>query len=483
MRFFRYLLLLTLVSLGAYLTYTIHISHPYPYHHDEWQHIALARQIVEEDYSRQFNPYLGIELEHADLEIGFHILLAEFMLLTGADLIMVYQYIAALTFMLTALLLYLIVERLSGKWAVAIYSVIFYASLRSNINILGKDYFVPLTLGLPLMLLSLNLFLSGLQERRTHQIYAAAAVSAGLFLIHPPSLMILAFPVAFELFLHFKDAKMAFTKRHLISSMVLAAFFVLYMWRGSFESTMLYLRDLLYFERGWGQVEVTYSIPLLYGLVATLLAVVGFIGSNRSGLRSFSALAFIALAVTAFFNIFNFTFLIPYSRAVHYALLGMVPLSAAGLHGVLERFRLRSEKHDIALKATVLLVVFYLTFTSTYALDQKYKKYSFDVVDDHSLAALLHSESLGDNLKLITPYFSTSAVYPVTGHQSISLIPALMGGGMMDDNYEFYSYDCDRMWDSVQRSNATHIISQNRIECSWLEMSFSNEKSLLYRIR
>src|SRR3989344_9026800 len=90
--FMKYALLICLVLFAAFSAYSRHSGNRFPYHHDEWQHLGISVQAMVEGYNRQYNPFIGKETWHADLEPGFHLYLASLFQMTGHSPILSYQY-------------------------------------------------------------------------------------------------------------------------------------------------------------------------------------------------------------------------------------------------------------------------------------------------------------------------------------------------------------------------------------------------------
>ena len=263
---------------------------------------------------------------------------------------------------------------------------------------------------------------------------------------------------------------------------------VLLVWKGSIEGTKNYVLDLIYFEPGWGKLEITYFIPLLFGLVNTLFAVLGFVKGYKTEFRFFTTFSFISLSITAFFNLFGFTLFVPYSRAVHYTMLALIPLTATGFYAFLKYLNnFLNLKQKINLKSifSLIMTLFFMLIilSSKYDLDLKYKYYQNLVMTESDYETLLWiKENLGENNVFITPYFMTSAVYPITNNQVISIIPAQLEGGLREDNLNFYNYDCEKQKGIISESGAHYILSHNKLDCDFLEEIYPTQVRI-YKIK
>ena len=442
----HYLLLIILLVFAFFKTfYSIHSDYRFPYHQDEWQHLGISIQAMEEGYNKEFNPFLGVEGWHADLESGFHLFLSNLFILTGANPILNYQYLAAIFSVITGFIVFLCTYRLTDKFYAGILSLIIFISLKSNINILGKDYFVPLTMALPFIFLFILYFLTSLKEKNYKKIIFSITILAVLLLIHPPSSVILIFPVFIELLFNLDFIKQGYKKLKLgvLLIPILVGIFFLLLWKGEWQATLGYLSDLLVFEQGWGKEEVTYFLPSLYGWVVTLFAIYGFTIANKMKLKFFLIFAFFSLGMTAFFNVFGFSVLVPYSRVIHYAMLALIPLSAFGILSVLYLVNKQFERNEVV-HLLVSFILLAIVLNSQYKLDLEYKKYGQSPIDENDYRALIWlKQNFGSDNTLITPYLMTSAVYPISGNKVISLIPSQMGGGLIEKNLDFYKAGCN----------------------------------------
>src|SRR3989344_95965 len=197
---YHYLILGLLLAFAFFSTYSeTHLEYPFPYHHDEWQHLGISMQAMEEGYNKVYNPFLGAPGWHADLESGFHLFLANIFLMTGLNPVLSYQYLAAIFAVITGFVIFLCVYRLTGKFYAGILALIVFISLKSNVNILGKSYFVPMTMAMPFIFLFILFFLTSLKEKSHKKFLFSFVLLFLIFLIHPPSAIILGIPVLVEI--------------------------------------------------------------------------------------------------------------------------------------------------------------------------------------------------------------------------------------------------------------------------------------------
>ncbi len=486
----QYLILFFLIVVVFLKTYSVHFNYPFPYHHDEWQHLALSIQAIEEGYNKQYNPYIEQTNYHADFESGFHFFLASFFLMTGLNKILFFQYFAAIFSVFSLLAIFLCTFKLSKKAELGFFSALIFIFLPTNVNILGKDYFVPLTMAIPFIFLFILYYLEAFKENNIKKFFLSLILLFALFVIHPPSFVILIFPAFIELLFNINFLK-GLTRKNKIIIFILTFFLfiiaLLLIWQGKIIDTLRYLKGIILFEKGWGRLEITYFIPMLYGLVNTIFAIIGVIVGRKSNFRFFISMAFFSLAITAIFNNFGFTLFVPYSRAVHYSMLAMIPLTALGLTSLLNYLIKKLDKQNsfslrLTLSLFFTLLFLILLIFHNYPLDSKYRNYSYYVVDEEDYKALIWmKKTIGEDNLIVTPYFMTSAVYPVSGNKVISLIPAIMEGGLIEDNLNFYSYNCDKKKEILESIGAKYILSKMSLDCDFLEEIYS-EGDFIYLI-
>jgi len=495
-KYFNYFILVLLLVFLTYKTYSRHIDSPFPYHHDEWQHLALSEQIVEEGYNKQYNPYLGIPNSFTDLESGFHLFLSSFILITNLDPILNYQYLASIFAVISGFIIFLCCYRLSKDFFVGILSLIVFISLPTNVNVLGKDFFVPFVMALPFMYMFILLYLDSLKNDKLRKFYLSVLLLFLIFIIHPPSAMILVLPVIIELFNNKKFIKKhkLFSRKKIVFLLILGLIFsILLLWTDSseftlydsIEATIFYFFELLFFEPGWGKLEITYFVPYLYGLINTLFAIYGFfiVFRKKHNLSFFGVFAFISLAIIAFFNIFGFSFIIPYPRAIHYAMFAMIPLTALGLKQLLEKIKdlLNIKNKELYYFVTLFIFLLLLSF-SKYDLNEKYRSYNSPVLTEKEYDALLwFEENHGQNNIVIAPYLMTSAIYPVSKNKIVGLIPAILETNNLDFR-EFYTSDCDEQKSFIENTNAEYLISRYTNDCDIYKLIYSDE-IFIYQIK
>ena len=146
---YKHLLLGLLLVLVGLITFYPHYTYTYPLHVDEWQHLAQARSVYTTGELSKVNPYFVEGDTYESYEHGFQVFLAMVLYNIGFDPVLAYKFLPALFMLLGAISLFVLVSYLFKNYWIALLSVVFYLSLKSNVNIYGPWFFVPLTFALP----------------------------------------------------------------------------------------------------------------------------------------------------------------------------------------------------------------------------------------------------------------------------------------------------------------------------------------------
>ncbi len=189
----KYLLLIILL-LAAYIAYIPHKGYDYPVHRDEWDRLTMAKALVKEGHTTYPDPFHGEGKAPPSLETGFMAWLAGIKLVSGLPWLTIFKYFPLILSVFLALSAYIFARRLGYGLEAA-----FLASLLpTTLNLLGPGFLVPVSLGLPFILLSLFLAYNFKNQVRTvpllliliflaytHPPTAVAAfIALGVYLLH-----------------------------------------------------------------------------------------------------------------------------------------------------------------------------------------------------------------------------------------------------------------------------------------------------------
>jgi hypothetical protein len=162
----RLLALGVIMGFAFYTSLIPRLDYSYPLHTDEWTHFAEARTIATEGTIPFFDPVTGED--RADpiteesrssphFEVGYHLFLAEFQLLTGLPWLEIFRYIPSAVFALAALGAYIF----GNRRGFGLEAALFASLVPTTVRFLGPAFAVPVALGLffvPLVLFLVSEF-------------------------------------------------------------------------------------------------------------------------------------------------------------------------------------------------------------------------------------------------------------------------------------------------------------------------------------
>ncbi len=332
------LLALGLIMGFAFYTSLIpRLDYSYPLHTDEWTHFVEARTIVTEGRIPFFDPVTGED--RADpvteetrssphFEVGYHLFLAEFQLLTGLPWLDIFRYLPSAVFALAALSAYIF----GNRRGFGLEAALFASLVPTTVRFLGPAFAVPVALGL--FFVPLVLFLVSNYWVSKGLPLVLLLLLSFLFIAHVPTAVFASLIIA--VYGVFQTLRRALTRRpmrrralaHLatvlavvaLSSLPLLAYNNWLVGEAAAESLP---QDLLVAPGG--------IIPRL-GYIPYPLFVLGLVLLARSGIRTDRALLVTTVIVAAYaflhyqFGVGNAAL---YSRSILY--LSLLLLLIAGL--------------------------------------------------------------------------------------------------------------------------------------------------------
>ncbi len=470
--------ILVLALLGVFLLiYSPHFSYHYPLHVDEYQHLARAKAWLE-GKSLGAHPYLPEEPKVGNFEPGFTIFLAIIFYIFKQNTIFVYQFLPAIFAVISAFILFHLMHLLTKKFSVSIFTLLFFASMRSNTNIGGLWFFTPFTLAIPFIFLFLFLMAKHLQDGKKLFFILGLITLSILALIHPLSAVFVAI-IIFIFFLISKEWKSAF---FLILFMLALFGISLLLFKQTTTANLLaMLQDWLILEKGWGYLEISYTLPQIYGLVPFSLAVLGLYPAIKEKPLRFWVVWFVLTSGFIFlFQNFGFSVLFPYQRILYYSLISLAPLSALGLSFLIDRIKhINGKKHKKnILIALLIILVFIAAFWNYY--DSTPETGLYHVLEDQDYKALQYLAQF-PQATIIVPLPQSSAVSIITSHKLIGLTKGNLLGGNQEKVQKFYQGSCKEKKEILNQYNITYVLSREKINCSYLEEIYNNQE-YIYRV-
>ncbi len=474
-------LLLIALVLTFLLVYSPHFSNQFPIHIDEWHHITESIKLKN-----------GIQKGLSSTELGFHFILS--IISYFADIVLIYKFLPALFALLSCLILFFIIKNktsnLENSFMIAIFSIIFFASIKSNVNLTGLWFFTPLTFSIPFIYLYMYFFSEGIIKQNNKFILVSLVIMIFLIPIHSISVLF-AIPILliFSLF-HLNYIK----KQPFFLIFLLIPVVGLILYSRVMDLTILNsVKDLLFrlqFKSDWSVLEIKNSFLEVYSLVGYLLAIIGFvyITSSKEKFQKYSIYVIwpiIILIYILIFKLTNISFLSPYQRNLYYLTLSLPFLSSLGLYAVLKVIKIQTSKivykdeyfrekiFKIICFLFILLIIF-LTFKSYFYISNDIKLYKVISKDDYE--ALKFLSSLKKSKVIATPEIST-AIFPISNHEPLATIYFY---GNSSVSYKFFNSNCNTKNQIIDNYNISYILSENPIDCNW-DIIYS-KKDIIYRV-
>jgi len=483
-----------MIFLTFSLVYSVHFDYRYPFHVDEWQHIAQAVKIIDIQDVNAGNPYFKNFPQFRDIESGFHIFLAELFLLTGADPVLFYKYLPAIFASISAFMLFLFILKLTENFYISVFGMIFFASLKSNINILGLWFLVPMTFSIPLIYLSFMALINGLEKNRPIFLFIFGIISLSIIIIHPVSLTFMIPIVFFYSLIRYKTVLQNIWNiipLLIASLLIVSALFFNYFWKNSVSDTIDYMYNTFVFKHGWGIVEINYSLSEFYGTTSLILAIIGLILSVKKRLWMPILWSISTLSLLYMFTTFGFSVLAPYQRILYYNSLGFVTLSAMGLYliiilihnalkNIIPNFPYRESFINILL-IVLMTSLLYGIFSNYYKTPDNLGVYK--VINDDAYNAIKQLENYGNNNIILADSWISTAIYPISKNYVVSFTPAHLWGEKLDDVDIFLeNSSCSRTDRIAKKFRVDFILARNEIRCENFENIY-DKKTYIYEVK
>ncbi len=472
---YKYFLVI-LAGIGIFfLVYAPHFSYPYPLHVDEWHHITEALKLGSGEYtSGSFG-----------LEIGFHLFL--YLLSKFFDLISVYKFLPAIWAVFSSLTLFYVVMKKSRNFWISFFAMIFFASIKSNVNILGLWFFTPLTFSIPFIFLYIHFFSEGLARENKKYILISFGIMFFLIFVHSISVFFSAMFLIFTAFYYrsyiFKEWKFFSL---FIFIPVTGALFYKQLFNLNFSELFINIFSALQFKTGWTIFELDNSFFEIYSLIGYFLAFIGFFYLVFSKLKRVSYITYLFWPLMLLLSIFLYrvidvSYFSPYQRNLYYFALSLPLLSAFGMNLIIEKFA--SNKYYISnakfifnrFLSFLLIVLFLLSsFVSYYELPSGLKIYH--LIEDSDLEALDYLSEL-KHTKVMAPKDVSNALYALTGHEPVGALYFYGNGEAVD---LFFSSECDVKEDILEEQEVEYVFSREPIDCGW-ELVFNNRRYVYKR--
>ncbi|MBM3234274.1 hypothetical protein FJZ19_04245 [Candidatus Pacearchaeota archaeon] len=475
------IILLISVSVFVFIiVYSPHFNYHFPFHIDEWHSIAEAIKLGKGEYAFIGHIEKGTTIKVTmGYEVGFHALL--YLLSLFINLVNFYQFFPALWAAVSALTLFFVLYKKTGNFKIAVFSMIFFASLKSNVNLGGVWFFTPLTFSIPFIFLYVYFFTEGIEKQNKKFILASLLIMCFLIFVHVVSVLF-AVPFLFiYALIHYKYLikEWKFFSFFLILP-VLGILFYSYMNNFSIFHSLGTIMDDLVFKKGWGVLELKNSPLEVYSYVGYILAFFGafFIVVYKSGKKYLPYLLWPATLIISIiiFRIFGVSYLSPYQRNIYYFAISLPFLSSFGLNYILNYIKLGKNSAEIILKIIILAAVFLLAFWNYYYIPKNIELYRAIDNNDYSALKFLANMPRG---KVMAPLFLSEAIYPVSGNEPAATL-FFYGNRTISKNF-FDANNCSARNKILTENNISYFVSKARVNCGW-KLIYSS-KDYIYKVK
>jgi len=465
----------------------------YPMHGDEWTHLAQAVYIMDSKSLGFVNPYLQGKPFHRDLESGFHIFIAEHFLMTRVDTVTGYRFLPALFAVISSLFVFLFMRKITNDY-IGLLSMLFFSTLKSNINMMGTWFFIPFTMSFFILFLFMY-FLLDVKSKRNYREFIILIYLILMSIVIYPFIAVLLVGISvmyYGLSLNFSNQKIFWP---LILSIVV--FFFLLLNDLPFLEKFVFLSSWTLGTMG----TVTYNIIPLTGPLNVLFAALGVFYVFKRKINIIVLIMPVLFLINILIHqFFGFTILIGYQRCVYYFMLSIVPLSAVGLYYILKLIRkyLSKIKDIKKYSAVIVLIIVFLVFAFSFRnyyniVEQK------NVADKASinLVPLIFVDEAGyDAIKFVDENYEEGIVvmannllsfgiYPISKNHVVSIQSANLGTGKWRAKkyFEFVNTNCWNKFRILHDFNVTAIITKQTIPCKKSDFIEYNNRTYYQNIK
>lgn len=473
----RQIIILSLIFLALFiLVYSPHINDRFPLHVDEWHHIQEAREIGAN----------GFNLSNLTLEVGFQVFL--YILSFFINLVFSYQFLPAIWAVVSGIVLYLVVWKKTDNIWIAILSVLFFTSIKSNVNLMGLWFFAPMTFAFPFIFAFMYFYSEGL-ERKSKK-YVLISLLFMLFLI-PTHVLSFSFaiPILFIYSLLHRDyikKEWKFFSVFLAIPILTVLFFATFLQIPLSELFSRFVSELS-FKHGWGVFERTNSFLETYSLVGYFFALMGFFVLAFSKRKHLLYLIWPSTVLFSifFFRIFDVSYFSPYQRNMSYFVISLPFLSAVGAYWSFDKIKEAlgggKKRMGKVLNQFIfyLLILFSITslFMGYYSIDSGINVYH--PINEEQFEALTFLGNQQAGVVMVRPMQGV-AVYPISGHQPFTTT-FFYNTYNKDLTKEFFSADCERKDEIILETSVDYVFENSEVDCGW--KAIYNKSSYIYDVK
>jgi len=455
---------LALLAVG-FIVYTPHWNYPYPFHVDEWHHIAQSTRMGEGVYT--------LSLQSAELGFQF------FLYLVGSlvNLVTVYQYFPALWAIMSAgAVAWVTYKNFNKNVLITIATIVAFASIKSNVNIIGLWFFTPLTFAIPLIYLYIYFLTKGIAENNRKLFFVGVGIAVGLIFVHAISVFFAVPFLALYTYLHRETFKIHRRDIVIFSSVaVVGFFFAAHILHLSPIPAFIRLLHMITFPYGWGVVEMQNSYTEFYSTTGVFLSLLGVAYLLQHKQRRYYAWYLLwpltLLIMILVFRLTHYSLLSPYQRNLYYLALSLPPLSGLGTYYGYRLYskwlkNTRGEPYTAQLVTLLACILLYGLFANYTTLPTLAHTYQPITKEDYGALQFIGTLPEGQVMAEALP---SIAIYPISKHDPVASL-AFDGKREINDTF-MYEESCAEKRDAAFKNpQVRYLLSRVKLYCGWVQI-------------
>ena len=401
-----------------------------------------------------------------------------------------YQFLPAIWAVFTALILFFITYKKTNSFQTGIFAMIFFASIKTNVNILGLWFFTPLTFAIPFIFLFIYFYTEGIQKQNKKSIMISLAI---ILLLIPTHSISFLFALPFLTFYTLINYKYLIKEYKFFSIFLLIPIAGIFFYSQIFNLTLLQsfqtLINQLQFKYGWGILELNNSPFEIYSLIGYILAIISlFVLIKPKNLKK--SLPYILWPIfliiqIAIYRVTDISYLSPYQRNLYYFAISLPFLSAIGLQYIITKTQSITDSKKLKKIFMILIIIITLIFTIYSYIDIPKNTKLYTPIDKSDYFAIKNLSDLQKSKILATPAVSI-AIYPITEKHEI-VAGVFFNSHYKQETKNFFKTDtnCSEKQKIIDKHNVDYIIYSNPINCSYeliYNKTYESSTNYIYKI-
>ena len=503
------LLIAFFVCLSLFATYSIHSDYPLPFHSDEWDHLAIAKEIARTDSLINYNPYARTGWD-PQWEQNYHVFLVLLLNATGWDesdlgLIDLSLFVPVFMTFLMVFFAFLLVRDITGSNIAGILAAVTILLTRPNVTILGYWFMVPMAYGMAFIPLMLLVFAKSFTTKKLRYFLILTILFAQTALVHPASAII--FLPAFFDFLMINPKLFVENKFKILLIVVeLLALGFLLVGYSVYQYNFVGYQDLFNkaletstFTTSLYEVQAFFSLPSFLTWPIVLLSCIGIAFLFLSKKKEAQIVPLFVLTLLPLLYLFfskGTIYLADYRRMFLYIATVMAMLSGVGIYAIvsflnnflkkkLENIYFLSSKLPAIRIPQILmsLVVIWFLVGMLLVIPFTHEPFLYRVIEKEDIPAILWLKyhSTPEDVVLAMPWHSR-AINVIAGTKILYANPArLTGPRAYQEAAEFWAVGCE---ERKQRlfGPPTFVYSREFLACDFLKEVYAKDGRYIYKV-